>query len=109
LAYSRIEKRITGSNSMKRIFRGVALSCSILLALPLLLVVASQVASFAFFYVSLSHRDTDTCSQYYEGVSKGTIWDSGEWHHYVDFKVDGSDSIHDLKIIDSPLPASFWW
>jgi len=93
---------------MKRIFRGVALSCSALLALPLLLMVVLQVASFAFFYVSLSQTNTDTCSRYYEGVSKGTVWTSGEWHHYVDFKVDDSSSIHELEITDAPLPASFW-
>jgi hypothetical protein len=94
---------------MKKFLRGAAIFFSILLALPLLLMIAGNIASFVFFYRSLSHRDTTSCTQYYEGVSKGTVWKNGEWHHYVDFKIDGTSSSHRLRITNAPLPTSLWW
>ncbi len=94
---------------MKKFLQGVALFFSFLLALPLLLRATYYVASFAFFYSRLAHRDTSSCNQYYEGVDKGVIWESGEWHHYVDFKVDSTDTFRHLKVTDAPLPTSLWW
>jgi len=94
---------------MKKFLQGAALFFSFLLALPLLLKVTFYVASFAFFYSHLSHRDTSSCAQYYEGVDKGVAWKDGEWHHYVDFKVDDTDSFRRLRVTDAPLPTSFWW
>lgn len=94
---------------MKKFLRGVTLFFSVLLALPLFLMVAANIASFVFFYYRLSHRDTSSCTQYYEGVDKGIVWEDGEWHHYVEFKVDDSDSRHRLRVTNAPLPTSFWW
>jgi hypothetical protein len=93
---------------MKKFLRGVAVLCGILLALPLLLMITGKIASFAFFYRSLSHRDTTSCTQYYEGVSKGTVWEDGEWHHYVDFKIDGTSSFRRLRVTAAPLPTTLW-
>lgn len=93
---------------MKKFLKGVVLFFSVLLTLPLLLTVAANVASFAFFYSRLSHRDTSTCTQYYTGVDKGTIWEGGEWHHYVDFKVEDTTSARRWRVTDAPLPASIW-
>ena len=70
---------MTRSSFMKKFFQGAALFFSILLALPLFLMVAANVGEFVFFYSHLSHRDTSTCLQYYEGVNKGSVWEDGEW------------------------------
>ncbi len=71
---------------MKKIAQ-IVLSCSILAAIPLILFIASAYPSF---HVSASRRDHRTCTRYYEGESKGVLWENGEWHHYVDFEVDDS-------------------
>jgi hypothetical protein len=70
--------------------------------------VISYVVSFVSFYIAPSQRNTEACDHYYVGVSKGTIWDRGEWHHYVDFKVGDSASLNKWEIADAPLPSSLW-
>jgi hypothetical protein len=93
---------------MKKFFQGVAIFFGVLLALPLLLKVAFNIASFAFFYSHLAHRNNTACTQYYVGVEKGTVWENGEWHHYVDFKVDGTTSVRRWRVTAAPLPADIW-
>lgn len=48
----------------------------------------------------------NVCAHYYEGESKGTFWERGEWHHYVDFKVDISEPRERWKLADAPLPTT---
>jgi hypothetical protein len=93
---------------MKKFLQGAALFFSFLLALPLLLKFAFNVASFAFFYSHLSNRDNTACTQYYVAVDKGVAWEDGEWHHYVDFKVDDTDSFRRLRVTNAPLPTDIW-
>jgi hypothetical protein len=89
---------------MKKIIRGATL----LVVIPLFLMIAANIASFAFYYVYISYKDTKSCTQYYTGVDKGIFWSSGSWHHYVDFKVDDSGLLHRWDITDAPLPSAFW-
>ena len=93
---------------MKKIAQKIVFSCSVLLSLPLVLIFASSVASFLSFYAYPSVRSADVCAQSYMGVSKGMIWDNGEWHHYVDFAVDNSAPYKRWEVADAPLPSSLW-
>jgi hypothetical protein len=67
-----------------------------------------SAVSFAAFYISLAETNTDACTRYYSGISKGTIWDRGEWHHYVDFEVGNLPPHKNWKVVDAPLPSSIW-
>ena len=93
---------------MKKIFQRMVFSCGVLLALPLMLIVVSSVASFLKYYVHPSIGNSKACAQSYVGVSKGTIWDDGEWHHYVDFRVDNSAPFKRWEVTAGPLPSSLW-
>jgi hypothetical protein len=93
---------------MKKFLKGVVVFIVTLLTAPFILHAVLSAASFAYFYVSLSRTNTDACIQYYEGVGKGTIWSRGEWHHYVDFKVDNSSTHKYWKVVEAPLPSSIW-
>lgn len=89
---------------MKKIAK-VVFSCSILAVIPLILFIASVYPRFhAFRY----RRDQRTCTQYYAGKSKGTIWEHGEWHHYVDFEVDRSAPARNWRVTDAPVPSAVW-
>lgn len=70
--------------------------------------IVSSIASFLMFYVYPPGTDVSACTRYYEGVEKGTVWDRGEWHHYVDFKVDNSAELSRLEVVDAPLPSTLW-
>ena len=93
---------------MKKIAQKIIFSCSVLLSLPLVLVFALSAASFLSFYTYSSYSDTKACTQYYAGINKGTVWDRGEWHHYVDFEVENSTTLKHWEIADAPLPSSLW-
>ncbi|MBC7875659.1 MAG: hypothetical protein H7Y59_00695 [Anaerolineales bacterium] len=93
---------------MKKVFKKTIFSCGVLLSLPLLLIFTLSVASFLSFYVYSANINTDACTQYYVGVNKGTVWDSGEWHHYVDFKVDNSAPLKLWEVTNAPLPSALW-
>ena len=93
---------------MKKIAQKLIFSCSILFSLSLVLIFASAVASFLSFHTYSSIGSAEACAQYYAGVNKGTIWDAGEWHHYVDFAVDNSASLRRWEVTDAPLPSSLW-
>ena len=93
---------------MKKTVQRIIFSCSVLFSLPLLLIFVSYVASFLSFFAHPSHRNTGVCTQYYVGVNKGTIWDDGEWHHYVDFAVNNSAMSRHWEVADAPLPSSLW-
>ncbi|MBI5950069.1 MAG: hypothetical protein HY865_00295 [Chloroflexi bacterium] len=94
---------------MKKFFQWTALSLTVLVAFWLLPKVISRAPSTAHFYVEL-YRDNvnNTCERYYDGTSKGTFWAYGEWHHYVDFEVENATDLRQWKIMNAPLPASFW-
>jgi hypothetical protein len=77
-----------------------------LFATPFVLYTVASAASFAAFYESLAKTNTNTCISYYVGTSKGTVWSRGEWHHYVDFKVDNMPTRKYWKVVDAPLPSS---
>ena len=93
---------------MKKFLKRLVVLVVVLVATPFVLYTVASAASFAVFYESLARTNTNTCTRYYAGVSKGTIWDSGEWHHYVDFKVDNSSSFRRWEVTNAPLPSSLW-
>jgi hypothetical protein len=92
---------------MKKLVKNLMFSCSVVLSLPFVLMFAFYITSFLSFYTSSTN--TNACTQYYVGVNKGTIWDRGEWHHYVDFEVDNSAPSMHWEVADAPLPSSLWW
>jgi hypothetical protein len=93
--------------SMKKFLRGLAVLVVALFSTPFILYAVLSAASFAAFYISLAETNTDACTRYYTGVSKGTIWSHGEWHHYVDFKVE-DPSFENWEMVEAPLPSSIW-
>ncbi len=93
---------------MKKFLQRLAVSVIILLAAPFVLLTTLQAVSFAGFYIFPREVNTEACTHYYKGVNKGTVWRRGEWHHYVEFKVDDSTSIHFWEVTDAPLPSSLW-
>jgi len=93
---------------MKKFLKIMAVLFGALLTTPFILYALLSVASFADYYASLAKTNTDACTQYYTGISKGTIWSRGEWHHYVDLKVDNSATDREWEIVDAPLPSSIW-
>jgi hypothetical protein len=93
---------------MKKFLQRLAILVVALFTTPFVLYAFLSAASFTAFYVSLSKTNTDACTSYYVGVSKGTIWSRGEWHHYVDFKVDDSSLHKYWKVVNAPLPSSIW-
>jgi hypothetical protein len=93
---------------MKKFFKGLAVLVVIVLSIPFVLYTMASAASFAFFYRSLERTNTNACTHYYTGASKGTIWSYGEWHHYVDFEIDGTSLPKRWKVVDAPLPSSVW-
>ena len=78
-------------------------TCSFLVVLPLFLGIA-----FLSTFVSQPSElgESETCVRTYEGTSKGTFWDRGEWHHYIDFSVDGNTPGYMWRITEAPLPSS---
>jgi hypothetical protein len=93
---------------MKKFFRGLAVFVAVLFATPFVLYAIGSAVSFAAFYLPRPETNTDACINYYVGTSKGTIWLYGEWHHYVDFKVDNSSTYKYWKVINAPLPSAVW-
>ena len=93
---------------MKKFLQRLTIWVVVLVAIPFVLYTVGSATSFAAFYLSLARTNTNACTRYYTGVSKGTIWDKGEWHHYVDFKVDDSLLHKRWKVVDAPLPSSIW-
>jgi len=89
---------------MKKIAQ-IVFSCSILAAIPLILIIVSVYPSF---HVYASRWDNRTCTRYYTGVSKGMIWEDGEWHHYVDFEVDDLAPARSWRVIQAPLDSAVW-
>lgn len=87
---------------MKNFFQFV-LSCSVLAAIPLLLFIASVYPTFSVY---ASRWDNRTCTNYYSGVTKGMVWESGEWHHYVDFEVDHSAPARSWRVVEAPVDSS---
>jgi hypothetical protein len=67
-------------------------------------------AFFAFEYTSfkieLARVDTSACEAYFHGVTKGKVWQDGEWHHYIEFGVDNSIPLKFWQVVDAPLPSS---
>jgi len=56
---------------------------------------------------SVGLKNGETCARTFQAVSKGTFWDHGEWHHYVDFTVDVSDLRHyQWRIVQAPMPSA---
>lgn len=93
---------------MKKFLQRLTVLAVVLFATPFALYMVGSAASFAFFYESLAMTNTNACARYYVGTSKGTIWSTGEWHHYVDFKVDNSSTYKYWKVINAPLPSGVW-
>jgi len=93
---------------MKKFYQGLAVLVITVFTIPFILYAMESAASFAFFYRSLARTNTDACTYYYTGASKGTVWSRGEWHHYVDFIVDDSSLPKHWKVVDAPLPSSVW-
>jgi len=89
---------------MKKIAK-IVFSCSVMAAIPVIFVVASV---YPRFHARQYRRDQRACTQYYPGKSKGTIWEYGEWHHYVDFEVDKSAPARDWRVTDAPVASSVW-
>ena len=89
---------------MKKIAQ-VVFSCGILASIPLFLFIASV---YPGFHVSARRWDHRTCTRYYEGVSKGMVWEDNEWHHYVDFQVDNSAPDRSWRVTDAPVDSSIW-
>jgi hypothetical protein len=87
---------------MKKFFQ-LVLSCSVLAAIPLLLFIASVYPTFRVY---ASRWDNRTCAKYYIGESKGMLWENGEWHHYVDFRVDESAPARSWRVIEGPVDSS---
>jgi hypothetical protein len=89
---------------MKKI-AGVVFTCSVLAAIPIILFIA---AVYPTFHIPRYRRDQRVCTRYYEAISKGTIWEDGEWHHYVDFNVDQSAPARNWRVIDAPVDSAVW-
>ena len=93
---------------MKKILRNLALAMFAILMLPFVLYVVVSAVRFSSFYISIIGKDTNACSRYYEGESKGILWERREWHHYVDFKVDISAPRELWILVNAPLPSTLW-
>jgi hypothetical protein len=93
---------------MKKFFPRLAVGIAALLAIPIVLYIVITAIKFASFYITLARTSANSCNRYYEGVSKGTIWNRGEWHHYVDFKVDASAPREQWEVVKAPLPSGLW-
>jgi hypothetical protein len=93
---------------MKKFLQRLGVLVVVLFAIPFALYFVGSAASFAFFYESLAMKNTNSCTSYYVGATKGTIWSTGEWHHYVDFKVDNSSTQKYWKVVKAPLPSAVW-
>jgi hypothetical protein len=93
---------------MKNIFKNVAVAILTLLLVPFVLYVVVSAIRFTSFYISIARMDTNACTQYYEGESKGILWERSEWHHYVDFKVDIYAPREQWKLVNAPLPTTLW-
>jgi len=89
---------------MKKIAK-IVLSCSILTAIPMIFIIASV---YPRFHIPRYRRDLRTCTQYYVGTNKGTLWENGEWHHYVDFAVDKSEPVRSWRVTNAPVTSSVW-
>lgn len=89
---------------MKKFIQAVFV-CSMIAAIPLTLFVASVYPSFQ---VRVSRWDNRTCARTYEGISKGTIWENGEWHHYVDFELDNPAPAWSLRVTEAPVDSAIW-
>lgn len=93
---------------MKNILKNVAVAILTLFLVPFVLYVVTSAIRFTSFYISIAGMDTNACTQYYEGESKGILWERREWHHYVDFKVDISAPREQWKLVNAPLPSTLW-
>lgn len=93
---------------MKKFLQRLTVLVIVLFATPFALYIVGSAVSFASFYFPGPETKTDACTSYYVGVSKGTIWSRGEWHHYVDFKVDNSSTYKYWKVVNAPLPSAVW-
>lgn len=89
---------------VKKIFTRIFLSCGFLMLIPLALFGAS---TWHWMWRTVGLREGETCIQSYQAVSKGTFWDRGEWHHYVDFTVDVSQPEDKWwRVVHAPMPSS---
>jgi len=93
---------------MKKIFQILAVVVAVLMATPFVLYAVVVALRFTLFYLSLARTDAGACTHYFVGESKGTLWQNGEWHHYVDFKVDVSAPREQWKLVNAPLPSTLW-
>jgi hypothetical protein len=107
LLYTITVERITKPRFMKKLAH-IFLSCSVLIMFSLLFIIGSFAVSRVAFHSGHSHRNAGTCTQYYVGMNKGTIWEDGEWHHYVDFNVNDSAPIWRWRVTEAPVESSLW-
>jgi hypothetical protein len=58
---------------------------------------------------SVGLREGEVCTRSFQAVDKGTFWDRGEWHHYVDFAVDVRDTeSYHWRVTQAPLPSAVY-
>jgi len=93
---------------MKKRIKRLVILVVVVSTAPFVLFKALSFFSFAAFFIFPKQVNTDSCVQYYTGVSKGTVWNRGEWHHYVEFEVDRSIPAQKMEVVESPLPSSVW-
>ena len=92
--------------SNKRSFSRIFLSCSFIAFIPVFL---WGLSVWSWMWRSVGLREWETCAQSYEAVEKGTFWDRGEWHHYVDFDVDVIDpGNHHWRVVSAPVPSAVY-
>ncbi|MBI5825194.1 MAG: hypothetical protein HZB18_14285 [Chloroflexi bacterium] len=81
------------------------LSCGFLVIFSVILLGATFVWKRVWRSVGL--RAGETCLYSLQPVSKGTFWNRGEWHHYVDFAIDiGNPREYRWRLTRAPLPSS---
>ena len=93
---------------MKKFLQRLAVFTAFLFATLFALYMVGSATSFADFYLSRAMINTDACTSYYIGASKGTSWSDGEWHHYVDFNITNSASGWRWRVTEAPLASSLW-
>lgn len=93
---------INAKKTLSRIF----LSCSFLAFIPFFLF---GVSVWSWMWRAVGLREGEVCARSYHAVSKGTFWDRGEWHHYVDFAVDAANpNIYSWRVAHAPMPSSVY-
>lgn len=84
------------------------LTCSFLVIFPMMFMMLLGVTFiWRRVWIPVGLREGETCVYSFQAVSKGTFWDRGEWHHYVDFAIDVSNPrSYRWRITRAPLPSS---